>query len=286
MTNTPYILIFCLLISALGLVSCGEEFAEVPPFSAVQDTSYLDASNWFYFSPEPSLAEGAPVYPFSYRIFDNQFEGFLLSSGTRTYVVDRAATLSNRYPLLDTRLSPGDTIHKFSSFRYLLLLDRRQDDLTGQEVFYLLRRTLIGMRSRRESAIWVLSPKTGIVAAADYRIDASTGMITFDQIIGEPSYFETQGLVYKIKAVDHHTAMIVDRERNLIYKFDKLTGKLISRNFSEGRDLYEATLDPTRTRRMVDFYLQIEDRRVKLVAGDSCFSFTQQLKLSHQGPCQ
>jgi hypothetical protein len=278
-------LLSLLLLALLG-GGCGEDFERKPPFSAVQDTVHLDANNWFYFNPNPSSADDVPVYPFSYRIFDNQFTGFLVSAGPRIYVLDQAANLDERYLLLDTRLTPGDTVHKFTAFRYLLLLDRRQDDLTGGEVFFLLRRTLIGMRSRRENAIWVLSPEAGIVAAADYRIDPSTGLLTFDQIVGEPSYFDAQGLVYKLKAIDHHTAMVVDRERNLIYKFDKQTGKLISRNFNERRDLYEIQLDPKRTRQLVDFHLQLEDNMVKLVAGDSCLSFTQQLKLTHQGPCQ
>jgi hypothetical protein len=277
-----------LSLIALSLLGggCGEDFERVPPFSTAQDTVHLDANNWFYFNPTPSSADDVPVYPFSYRIFDNQFTGFLAKAGPRIYVIDQEANLDDRYPLLDTRLDPGDTLHKFTDFRYLLLLDRRQDDLTGEEVFFLLRRTLIGMRSRRESSIWVVSPKAGIVAAADYRIDASTGLVIFDQIVGEPSYFDAQGLVFKLKAIDHHTAMVVDRERNLIYKFDKLSGKLISRNFNERRDLYETQLDSKRTRQLIDFRLQLEDNMVKLVAGDSCLSFTQQLKLTHQGPCQ
>lgn len=286
MKHCPCIRMIVLLLSTLVLLGCGEDFEERPPFSVVQDTVHLDASNWFYFSPEPSTADGAPIFPFAYRVFDNQFEGFLLSAGPRIYVVDQSADLSDRYLLLDTRLSAGDTLHKFSNFRYLLLLDRRQDDLTEGEVFFLLRRTVIGMRSGRETAIWVLSPKEGLVAAAEYEIDPSTGTVTFVQIVGEPSYFEAQSLVYKLKAVDHHTAMVVDRERNLIYKFNKLSGKLLSRNFAESRDLYETTLDPRHTRHLVNFRLQLEDRRVKLVAGDSCYVFTQQLKLNYQGLCR
>jgi len=280
-------LIWLLLSCAAPLLcSCGEEFIADAPFQQAQDSLYLDTENWFYFDQEPEYKDGAPIYPFSYRIFDKRFEGFLLNSPPRIYALEEGEDLDDRYVWLDTNLSSGDTIQKFSAFRYQILLDRRQDDRTQGEIFYILRRTKVGMRSKRENTIWVVSLSKGILAAANYQLDTSTGDVSFDQLVGEPEYFNGAPLIRKLKYVDYHISRVVDYERKLIYKFDKLKGLLTNRDFSERKDLYEFQLPPKTTREWIDFKLELEENMVKLTAGDSCFYFSQQLDLQRSGSCR
>jgi len=251
----------------------------------VRDTVQLDNQNYFYFNPEPQYEGDVPRFPFGYRLFNQRFDGYLLHAGPQVYAFEAEKGMDSRFLLLDQRLVPGDTVEKFSDFLYHLLLDRRQDEEAPGEVFYLLRRRLVGMRSKRESVIWVLSPDRGIVAAADYHIDPASGAVTFDQISGPPRYFDGAGLIQRLKYYDHTTAMVVDRERNLIYKFDKLKGELSSRDFNAGKDLETYQFAPTTTCEWADFRLQVENDQLKLMAEDSCFFFAPELTLQGAGPC-
>ncbi len=281
----PIVLFLILSLWGFLMTGCEEDFLSSPPFSMEQDTLYLEGNNFVSLSPEALISEGKPVFPFSYRLFNAQFEGFLLNAGDRVYAYGINENPEQRFLLFDQNLVPGDTIEKFSDFLYHLLLDRRQDDATAGEVYYLLRRRLIGMRSRRESMIWVISPQKGIIAAADYQIDPSTGEVSFAEIAGPPEYFDGQTLIQQLKFFDHTTTMVVDRERNLIYKFDKLNGLITSRDYSERVDLDQYQFRNTSTRSWYDFRLQIEGSTVKLINGDSCFYFTQQLELQRSGLC-
>lgn len=286
MNKTPnfHLLLFLPLVIWLT-TSCQEDFIASPPFPHAQDTLRLDSRNFFYFNPKPQYSGEIPIYPFAYRLFNTQFEGFLLNGETRIYAFDSEATPDDRFLLLDREMVPGDTIHKFSDFLYHLLLDRRQDGTTSEEVYYLMRQRLIGMRSRRENMIWVISPNRGIIAAADFNIDATIGEVAFERIVGSPSYFSDQELIRLLKYYAYHTARVVDLDRNIIYKFDKLTGVVSSRDFGEARDLDEYQFSPGSTNDWVNFRLELEGGSLKLINEDSCLYFSPQLELNRSGIC-
>ncbi|TAE47597.1 MAG: hypothetical protein EAZ89_17505 [Bacteroidetes bacterium] len=266
------------------LCSCGETYVETPPFDRLNDTIRISADNWYYLSGQADRVDGVAVFPFAYRIFGASMEGFLVNSPPRVYVYKDEESFDKRTVLLDTGLSPGDTVEKVSRFQYQILLDRKTDPVAGGEVFYILRRSLIGLKSFRERTIWVVSAQKGILAAASYDIGATDGIITLD-ISGDPDYFNSDDLKYKIKYYDYDQTSYVDRDRNLIYVFDKFKGSLKVRDFKATQDLYEYTFDKVNTRELVDFKLEMRENQIELRAGDSCFYFTPELDLTRSGPC-
>lgn len=283
--STPFWFTWLVALAWVGLSSCGEDFRSEPPFPQASDTLHLDNRNFFYFNPKPQYIDGTPIFPFSYRLFNARFEGFLLNANPRIYAFEASETPKDRFLLLDREMMPGDTVAKLSSFLYHLLLDRRQDAATGDEIYYLMRRRIIGMQSRRENMIWVISPQQGIIAAADYQIEASLGTVSFNRIVGAPGYFNSQELIQRLKYYDYNTASKVDLERNIIYKFDKLAGTLSSRDFNERRDLDEYRFAPGSTQEWVNFRLELENGSLKLVNEDSCLHFSPQLELLRSGVC-
>lgn len=277
--------VFLLSIPALWLSSgCGESFTETPPFPLVNDTVFLDVDAWYYIGKEPSQMEGVLAYPFSYQIFETVFDGFLLNAENRVYAVGIDEKLDERVLLLDTRMAAGDTLYKNSAFRYNLIIDVKRDEKTGEEVYYILRRSKIGVRRIRERSIWVISPSHGILAVADFSIGYTDGQVTLN-MVGDPDYFRDPQLIRKIKYYDNDITWLVDQDRHIIYEFDKNKAVLKSRDFQAGEDLYEYKFNKINTRELIDFRIKLENNSVKLIAGDSCFYFSDLLELQRSASC-
>ncbi|MEZ4828215.1 MAG: hypothetical protein R3C61_18300 [Bacteroidia bacterium] len=272
-------------MSALLLtVGCGEDFVEEPPFTAVSDTVFLDVDAWYYVGREPSQIDGVLAYPFSYQIFETFFDGFLLNAENRVYTLGIDDKIDERALFLDTRTQPGDTLYKNSAFRYNLVIDVKRDEKTGEEVFYILRRSKIGVRRIRERAIWVISPTHGILAVADFSIGYTDGQVTLN-MVGDPDYFRDPQLINKIKYYDNDITWLVDQDRHVIYEFDKYKAVLKSRDFQAGEDLYEYKFNKINTRELIDFRIKLENNSIKLIAGDSCFYFSDLLELLRSTSC-
>ncbi|MEM7367374.1 MAG: hypothetical protein AAF587_02165 [Bacteroidota bacterium] len=277
---------YCLLFLAIGMLcmGCGEEFLETPPFPEVQDTVRLDLDNWYHVTQQPREIDGFLAFPFSYLIFDKPFEGYLVNSATRIYMLDPGGDMEERITLLDTDLVPGDTLHKFTEFNYHLVIDRKADPNGDGEIFYILRRSRIRMKTHRERSIWAISPQRGILSIANYDIDPLLGQVTLD-MLGESSYFRDPKLIDIIKYYDHNRVYMVDRERNVIYEFDKILGTLKSRNYEQREDLFEYRFNRTNTKELIDFRIRIDKHNIKLIAEDSCFYFSEELDLLRSGLC-
>lgn len=263
---------------------CGESFSEQAPFSQVDDTVRLDYNNWYFLGSRPQKIGEAHVFPFSYRLLGSSFDGFLAYNPPRVYILAAGEDLSQRALLFDPRLQPGDTIHKYSQFQYHLLLDRRVA-ASGEEVFYLLRRSRIGIKNFRERSIWAVSMEKGLLAAAAFSIGTNDGAVSFESIIGESAYFRDPELIRRIQYYDYDVSSFVDRDRNLIYGFDKFKGTLKSRDYKAAADLYEYAFDKNFTRELTDFRIQLRNGQLELQAGDSCFYFTPELELQRSGRC-
>ncbi|GAB4418168.1 MAG: hypothetical protein OHK0039_29350 [Bacteroidia bacterium] len=280
--------VFFPLLAALSVLlggGCKEAYRPEPPFEMAGDTVFFDTENWYVVGDQPYTSGDVPIFPFAYRIFNASFEGFLASTGSRIYQFERENQLDQRVLLLDLNKQPGDTLFKYSDFHYYLVLDRRPAPEIGDEVWYILRRLRIGTKPQRERAVWAISPKKGILAVANYDIDSFDGQVTLD-MVGQPEYFTDPELVRLIKYYDNNLTWCIDRERSVIYEFDKIRSQLKSRNYKQGENLYEYQFNQTNTRELIDFRIELERDAVKLVAGDSCFYFTQQLELMRSGACK
>ncbi|MCB0852590.1 MAG: hypothetical protein KDD63_10220, partial [Bacteroidetes bacterium] len=271
----------CLLIWLQG---CGEDYINEPPFEVKKDTVFLDVDDWYYFSQQPNKMGGLSVYPFSYQIFETAFDGFLVNAESKIYSIGIDETLDNKAVFLDVNKMPGDTLHKFSAFRYHLLIDVKRDEKTQGTIYYVLRRSKIGVKRLRERSIWVISPEMGILGVANYNIGYTDGQVTLD-IIGDPDYFKEPELIRKIKYYDHDVTWLVDRDRHIIYEFNKHKALLSSRDFKAQEDLYEYKFDKANTLGLIDFRIKMENNMIKLVAGDSCFFFTESLELQRSASC-
>lgn len=278
------------IISALFLAlfsqGCEEEFSTEPPFETVGDTIFLDVENWYYINAQPSQMGQTLVYPFTYKVFGDSYDGFLVKSSSRVYSFTKDEKLDDRTIFLDVAKSPGDTLFKYSEFRYHMIIDQKRDDRIGDDVYYVLRRSRIGVKRFRERSLWVLSPKYGILAVAKYDIGPTDGRVTLD-MIGDPDYFGDPSLIKKIKYYDHDVTWMVDRDRNIIYEFDKHKAILKSRDFKAAEDLYSYQFNKTNTEELIDFSIQLDNNNsIKLVAGDSCFFFSETLDLLRSTSCK
>jgi hypothetical protein len=278
--SVPLILLLVWLLPT----GCQEEFQDSPPFTGVQDSVFLDIDNWYYLGQDPVEMDGALLFPFSYQIFDSKFDGYLFSSSTRIYVLERGKSLRDRSVFLDQSAVPGDTLAKLSSLQYQVLIDKQRSTDGSSEMFYIMRRSRIGMKTQRERSLWVVSPTEGIVSVAKYDIDPMIGQVTMD-MLGDYTYFREPELVRRIKYYDNHLTWMIDREREIIYEFHKLRSTLKSRNFGQGEDLYEYRFKQTKTQDWVDFSLFLDRDQIRLKAGDSCFFFSQELELIRSGLC-
>lgn len=276
---------FLLGVWGLLLAGCEEQFLETPPFATVGDSVKLGANNWFFLEENGIERQGAFLFPFSYNMFNQRFTGYLLHTDRRLYLLEEGNPVDKRELLLDYEASPGDTLYKFASRKHFLLLDRRRDEHTNGEVFYILRRSKISVKSFRERTVWAISPQKGIVAAAEYDIDDGTGMITFDYT-GDPSYFEDPAIERSIKLYDYNKAHLALHDRDIRYEFDKQAGVIRSRNYRERRNLNQHKFSPLYTRQLVDFRLSREGGQIRLTAGDSCYYFTPELVLEDARSCE
>lgn len=284
--RTPQILYFLIpgIICSWLLWGCGEEYLEEPPFSNVNDTIFLDVDDWYYIGTEPSQIEGVLAYPFSYQIFETFFEGFLINTSERIYSLEMDENLRARAVFFDENISAGDTLYKYSSFRYHLVIDVKRDEKTGDEIFYILKRSKIGVKRIRERSLWVISRNHGILGVANYNIGYTDGQVTLN-MIGDPDYFSDTQLINKIKYYDNDITWLVDQDRHIIYEFDKNKALLKSRDFRAGEDLYEFQFQGTNTRELIDFRITLENNSIKLIAGDSCFFFSESLELQRSASC-
>ncbi|MEL7531810.1 MAG: hypothetical protein AAFN10_10905 [Bacteroidota bacterium] len=271
-------------ICLFGLVACEEKYSQEPPFAQVQDTIFLDLENWFYFNPNPIVEKEIAFFPFAYRIFDARFEGFLVNQEQAIYTVDREKNLGAKQMFLDILSQPGDTISHFERFQYSLLIEREPDQ--DEELFYILRRSRLGIERFRERAIWLVSPNRGIVGAANFDIGTSDGQVEMD-IIGRSEPFRNPELIKTLKYYDYDATWLVDPDRRVIYEFDKFKGLLTSRDYQKREDLYQYSFNPKTTKHLVNFQLKQDNqsRTILLEAGDSCFYFTESLKLQRSGLC-
>ena len=283
-----YIKLFvCLSLSTFILFGCEEEYNTQPPFTAVNDTVYLDAENWFFQDIDPVEKEGAQIFPFAYHILDRTFDGYIFSSESRIYLLEGGRSLPNRRLFLDLNAAPGDTLYNPSALQYLLLLDRRYDENIRDEIFYLMQRSRKGVSSFQERSIWVISQQNGLLAAADYEVEQSDGSVTLEEVIGEPDHFkeENGGLFQQIKRYDHRITYHIDQDRYLIYEFDKSKGLLKSRNYVDSEDLYQYEFDPQVTQTLVDFQIKQRGNLIILHAENNCYTFSQSLELLEMGSC-
>ncbi|MEM7656472.1 MAG: hypothetical protein AAF399_10120 [Bacteroidota bacterium] len=273
-----------LMLCFFLLLACQEDYQETAPFPQIQDTTFLEVDNWYYLGQDPLEVGNALAFPFAYEIFEEEFEGYLLSTPTRVYQIASGQDLDQRITLLDTESQPGDTLSKRSSLQYHLLIDKQRSTSGNSDVYFILRRSRIGIKTQRERSLWVISPEEGILAVAKYDIDPLVGQVTMD-MLGDYAYFRGEELIDLIKYYDNHITWLIDREREIIYEFHKLRATLKSRNFKQGEDLFEYQFNQTRTQDWVDFRLKLERDQVRLTAGDSCFFFTDQLELIRSGIC-
>lgn len=264
-----------LLLLAL-LPACGGRYLEQPPFQA-GDTVHFDKRNWYYLAPEPD-AEGR--FAFSYRIFEFGDQGLLAHTEDRIYLIRK----DERTVLMDYALQPGDTVYKFSEFQYYLLLDRRQDPAAGGEVYYLLRRSNIGVKRFRERTIWVLAPGRGILAAAKYDIAPSDGRVSLE-VVGEPGWFDGPDILRQIQLLDSDPAWLVDSDQGVLYKFDKTRNLLTSRDFRGGKDLHAYQFHSFRPEALASLRITLALDTLRLQAGDSCFYLSRQLELLRTARC-
>jgi hypothetical protein len=274
-------LLCCLFL----LLACQEDYQGSAPFPQIQDTTFLEVDNWYFLGQDPIELGSALAFPFSYQIFEEEFDGYLLSTPTRIYQLSAGQDLSQRRLLLDTESQPGDTLNKRSPLQYHLLIDKQRSNSGNSEVFFILRRSRIGIKTQRERSLWVISPQEGILAVAKYDIDPLVGQVTMD-MLGDYAYFRGEELIDLIKYYDNHVTWLIDREREIIYEFHKLRSTLKSRNFKQGEDLFEYRFNQTSTQDWVDFRLKLEGDQIRLTAGDSCFFFSEQLELIRSSTCQ
>lgn len=279
-----YFFLVLTLLICLHQGGCDESFVNQPPFEQVQDTVFLDANNWYFFSPQAVVKDEVPMFPFSYQIFDLSGNGFLLKGNKQVYFLEYGKTLQEAHTLFDDQAAIGDTLNKFSDRHYHLLIDKKYNEKIDDEIYYVLRRSKKGVRTLEERSVWVISKKMGLLAVNNYEINSKSGVVTLD-MVGESNYFRDSDFVRKIKYYDYDRAYHVDRERNIIYTFEKHMARLKSKNFEKGEELYEYRFKSNRMSELVNFRIESEKNTIKLVAGDSCYLFNDMLELEFSGLC-
>lgn len=269
---------------ALSLTACREKFLPSAPFSEVRDTVNLGLGNWYFQGTEAEKLGSVSAYPFAYQIFNGYFSGFILHSDNRIYLVEKDRDLDRRILFLDKTRSPGDTLFRYHSFRFHLLIDKTKDDKTQHEVYYVLRKNRLGEKKLQERSVWVISEQKGILAAADCDVDNINGDLTLN-ITGDPEYFASPALREKIRFHFYEQTRLYDTENEVIYEFDKVKGYLKKRDVRARADLEKYEFAQFNTRSLTDFHLSLSDEGVTLTAGDSCFHFTTGLELRRSGLC-
>lgn len=284
--NTPGYRLFPLvsILMLIGLSGCSEEFQEVPPFPSGEETSQLDMNDFVTIGREVETLDGQPVFPFSYQVFDEHFEGFLANSGERLYSIGFGESFEDRVPFFDFSLQRGDTLHKYTPRKYHILIDKRKGE--GEEdIFFLLRRTRRGISDLEERQVWVISSIRGVIAVAKYEIDPFMGNVTLD-MIGDSEWFRDKSITRLIKYHDYTRAVYMDVDRSLMYEFNKITGTIKCRDVKEREEIHRYQFKNPGLRKLEEFYISPQDRGVVLRAADSCYYFSETLNLVSSGPCQ
>jgi len=279
---------FFLVIMSLVCLNqsgCNESFLNQPPFEQVQDTVFLDANNWFYFSPDAIVNEDIPMFPFTYQIFEASGDGFLLKGDERIYFLASGNNIQDAHVFFDNQAQIGDTLNKFSDRHYHLLIDKKYDDKLKEDIYYTLRRSKKGVGSLEERSIWVLSIKRGLLAVNNYDINSKTGAVEFD-IVGASDHFRDSDFIRKIKYYDFDRAYQVDRERNIIYTFEKHLGRLKSKNFERREELFEYRFKTGSMSELINFRIEASQNTIMLIAEDSCYLFNEMLELQSSSLCE
>ena len=268
----------------LAGAGCEENYLHEPPFGEIRDTTYLDTESWFYFDDKPVVSSNINFYPFSWQILESVGEGFLLKSAKRIFFVESPQALDDKVVFLDTDIEVGDTIYKYSGSQYHILINKQPDPYLNEQVYFVLRRSKKGVRRQEERSVWVVSTQKGILAVTNYDIDLRNGQVTLD-MVGDDSYFREPSFITLLKLYDFDTAYQVDRDRNIIYEFNKQTGILKSKDFLARKDLYSYEFNQRSMSRLTEFSIELENNSVRLVAGDSCFVFSESLELLRSASC-
>jgi hypothetical protein len=273
------------LLAMLGMAAsaCSEEFQDVAPFPESQETITLDGDDFVTIAREAELLDGQPVFAIRYQVFDELFEGYLTQSQERVYVIEAGASFEDRVPFFDLQLQPGDTLHKYTPRRYHIVIDRRPGP-QQDEIQYILRRTRRGISDLEERQIWVMSSTRGMLAAARYEIDPFSGAVSLD-MIGDAEWFRDGSITQLIKRYDHIRTIYMDRDRSLMYEFNKLGGYLRCRDVMAREEIYRYDFENRSMAHLTDFRLEAEPEGILLRAGDSCFHFTPSLQLQASGKC-
>lgn len=271
------------LLLGVLLAGCTEEFQATPPFPQAEAKVQLDMNDFVSISREGETVEGQPVFPFSYQIFDEHFEGYLANAGERLYSFGYDEPFGDRIPFFDFSLQPGDTLHKFTPRKYHILIDRRKGE-PGEDIFFLLRRTRRGISELEERQVWVISSLKGVIAVTRYEIDPFQGNVTLD-MIGDSEWFRDKSLTSLLKYHDYTRTVYMDIDRSLLYEFNKVTGILKCRDVKAREEIYRYHFQNRTMKSLVNFHIDPQDRGVVLVAEDSCFYFNETLTLTRSGMC-
>lgn len=271
------------LLLAVLLTGCAEEFLATPPFPEAEAKAQLDMNDFVVISREAEMLEGQPVFPFSYQIFDEHFEGYLANTGERLYAIGYDEPFDDRIPFFDFSLQSGDTLHKFTPRKYHILIDRKKGE-PGEDIFFLLRRTRRGISELEERQVWVISSLKGVIAVTRYEIDPFQGNVTLD-MIGDSEWFRDKSLTSLLKYHDYTRTVYMDIDRSLLYEFNKVTGLLKCRDVKAREEIHRYQFQKRSMKNLVNFHIDPQDRGVVLVAEDSCFFFNETLNLTRSGLC-
>lgn len=272
----------CLLLSVL-LTGCTEEFLAIAPFPEAETKIQLDMNDFVSLSREAEMLDGQPVFPFSYQVFDERFEGYLANAGERLYSIGYGESFEDRVPFLDLSQQPSDTLHKYTPRKYHILIDRKKGK-EGEDIFFLLRRTRRGISELEERQVWVISSLRGVIAVARYEIDPFQGNVTLD-MIGDSEWFRDKMLTSLLKYHDYTRTVYMDIDRSLLYEFNKMTGLLKCRDVKAREEIYRYQFQNRKLKNLVNFQIIPQDRGVVLEAEDSCFFFNETLNLTQSGVC-
>lgn len=265
------------------LAGCAEEFQATPPFQDAEAKVQLDMNDFVLIAREAEMLDDQPVFPFSYQIFDEHFDGYLANAGERLYSIGYGEAFDERVPFFDFSLQPGDTLHKYTPRKYHILIDRRKGE-AGEDIFFLLRRTRRGISELEERQVWVISSLRGVIAVTRYEIDPFQGNVTLD-MIGDSEWFRDKSLTSLLKYHDYTRTVYMDIDRSLLYEFNKVTGLLKCRDIKAREEIYRYQFQNRNLKNLVNFQINPLDRGVVLEAEDSCYFFNETLNLTQSGPC-
>lgn len=281
--SVPRLFPYFSILLLMGQLACSEEFQTSPPFPNGVERSQLDNNDFVYIGKEPQLLDDQPVFPFSYQVFDERFEGFLANGGERLYTIGLGESFSERIPFFDFSLQKGDTLHKYTPRKYHIIIDKRTGE-GAEEIYFVLRRTRRGISDLEERQVWVISTTRGVIAIASYEIDPFIGNVTLD-MIGDSEWFRDKSITRLIKYHDYTRAVYMDVDRSLMYEFNKITGIIKCRDVKEREEIHRYQFNNPELNALEEFYILPQDRGVILRTADSCYYFSETLNLDNSGAC-